>query len=79
MVEAAPGCFAEWLGFEGDGVEGFACEVHSGDLDGAEVGGYLGDHFWGETEYGFCGDRLLGKTEDGVWGDHLCGDVDEGG
>ena len=37
LVEAAPGCFAEGLGFEGEGVKGFACEVHSGDLDGAEV------------------------------------------
>ena len=36
-MEAAPGCFAEGLGFEGECVEGFACEVHVGDLDGAEV------------------------------------------
>lgn len=78
LVEAAPGCFAEGLGFEGEEVEGFAGEVHVGDGDGAEVGGYLGDHFWGETEDGFGGDHLVGRTVESFWADHFGEDVDEG-
>lgn len=39
-------------------MEGFACEVHVGDVDGAQVGGYLGDHLGGETENGFGGGFL---------------------
>lgn len=44
LVEQAPGTAAEGRGGAGEGVQGAADKAHLCDGDGAEVGGYFGDH-----------------------------------